>query len=121
VPLPWARSGPSYGFGADGAHLPQPTWFGEVSVEAEEADPNSTLALYRAALRARHRLQTEERLTWGPETPDVLHFVRPGGWHSVTNLGTEPVALPAGEVVLTSSPLDGDTLPPDTTAWILAD
>jgi alpha-glucosidase len=121
VPLPWARSGPSYGFGADGAHLPQPTWFGEVSVEAEEADPNSTLALYRAALRARHRLQTEERLTWGPETPDVLHFVRPGGWHSVTNLGTEPVALPAGEVVLTSSPLDGDTLPPDTTAWILTD
>jgi alpha-glucosidase len=50
----------------------------------------------------------------------VVHLVRPGGWHSVTNMGTEPVALPAGEVLLTSGPLDGDALPPDTTAWILA-
>ena len=48
----------------------------------------------------------------------MLHFRRPGGWQSVTNFGTEPVPLPPG-VVLTSSPLDDETvLPPDTTAWI---
>ena len=30
VPLPWTSTGDSFGFGADGAHLPQPSWFGEL-------------------------------------------------------------------------------------------
>ena len=32
VPLPWTADGGSFGFGPDGAHLPQPAWFGPVSV-----------------------------------------------------------------------------------------
>ena len=27
VPLPWTSDGPSHGFGAGDAHLPQPDWF----------------------------------------------------------------------------------------------
>ena len=38
VPLPWTRSGSSFGFGDDGAHLPQPAWFGAVSVQAQDGD-----------------------------------------------------------------------------------
>ncbi|MGC8020842.1 hypothetical protein ACP3WW_24305, partial [Salmonella enterica] len=34
VPLPWARTGSSFGFGPGPAHLPQPQWFAEYSVEA---------------------------------------------------------------------------------------
>jgi len=120
VPLPWAASGPSYGFGPGGAHLPQPDWFGAVSVETEEDDPSSTLRMYQEALRLRRELQGPEELSWQAGPPEVVHFSRPGGWHSVTNLGAAPVDLPDGEVVLTSGGLDGDRLPPDTTAWLLA-
>ncbi len=47
VPLPWTADGPSFGFGTDPAHLPQPAWFGPLSVEAQEHDSTSTLVLYR--------------------------------------------------------------------------
>ena len=42
-----------------------------------------------------------------PNDPQVLHFVRPGGWHCMTNFGTEPVALPEGVVRVSSVPLTG--------------
>ena len=50
VPLPWTSTGPSFGFGEDGAHLPQPAWFGSMSVQAQESAAESTLNLYRSAL-----------------------------------------------------------------------
>ena len=60
-------------------------------------------------------------MSWVPAAPDVLHFSRRGGWRTVTDFGAEPVELPSGAVVLTSAPLDAGLLPPDTTAWIVAD
>jgi alpha-glucosidase len=48
----------------------------------------------------------------------VLHFARPGGWHCVTNFGTEPVPLPAGEVAVASGPVGDGMLPGETTAWL---
>ena len=91
MPLPWTAEGPSFGFGTDGAHLPQPAWFAEHAVDVEDADPDSTLNLYRRALALRHELQTGEELEW-IETgrDDVLRFARPNGWQVVTNFGTEP-------------------------------
>ena len=124
VPLPWTADGPSFGFGTDGAHLPQPAWFAEYAVDAEDADPDSTLNLYRRALHLRHELQTAEELTW-LETgrDDVLHFVRPNGWQVVTTFGAEPYVLPAGEgrVVLSSAPIVDGVLPGEATVWIVAD
>jgi alpha-glucosidase len=119
VPLPWSRDGVAHGFSAGEPFLPQPTWFGEVSVEAQEDDPGSTLALYRDALALRHALRADEALTW-VETgrPDVLAFARSNGWLSVTNFGDRPAPLPGGEVLLSSAPLDGGLLPGATTAWL---
>ncbi|GAB6900164.1 glycoside hydrolase family 13 protein [Kineosporia succinea] len=126
VPLPWSRTrdasgGSSFGFGRGGAHLPQPDWFGEFSVEAEDADPDSVLNLYRTALRLRREHQGAETLEW-VDAPggdhDVLHLRRPGGWEVVTNFGTAPVPLPAGQVLVASQPLDGETLPGETTVWL---
>ena len=37
----------------------------------------------------------------------VLHFARPGGWHSVTNFGSLAVPLPPGTVILGVSTIDG--------------
>ncbi|MFF7641855.1 alpha-amylase family glycosyl hydrolase [Streptomyces canus] len=119
VPLPWTRSGPSYGFGAGGAWLPQAPWFAEYAVEAQDGVEGSTLELYRTALRLRRKLLQGEELTWADASPaDVLDFVRHEGWRCLTNLSDRAVPLPAGEVLLTSSPLEDGLLGPDTTAWL---
>ncbi len=119
VPLPWSSQGPSFGFGDGGAHLPQPAWFADYSVQSQDGTAGSTLEMYRAALKLRRELQTEERLHWlvsGHE--QVLSFERPGGWVVVSNFGNEPVDLPAGEVLLASSELNDATLPGATTVWL---
>ncbi|MER7720455.1 alpha-amylase family glycosyl hydrolase [Streptomyces flaveolus] len=120
VPLPWTTSGPSYGFGAGAAWLPQPTGFAEYSVQAQDGVAGSTLELYRTALRLRRKLLDGESLTWADDVPPgVLQFDRSDGWRCVTNLSEAPVDLPAGEVVLTSVPLEDGRLGPDTTAWLV--
>ncbi|MGW4594782.1 glycoside hydrolase family 13 protein [Streptomyces sp. NPDC004457] len=120
VPLPWTTTGPSYGFGPGPGWLPQPAAFAAYAVEAQAGTEGSTLELYRSALRLRRKLLQGETLTWTPDAPaDVLDFGRTETWRNVTNLGTGPVALPPGEVLLSSAPLpDGRLLPPDTTVWL---
>lgn len=118
VPLPWTRTGRSFGFGDGGSHLPQPLWFALYSVEAENGDPGSTLSMYRRALALRRELQTAESLEWvetGRE--DVLRLRRPNGWEVVSNFGTHPFPLPEGRVLLTSGPL-ADSLPGETAIWL---
>ncbi|SIM68592.1 glycosidase [Mycobacteroides abscessus subsp. abscessus] len=122
VPLPWTPEGSSFGFGPDGAHLPQPDWFGRYAVSVEEQDEDSTLTLYRRALAARRELQGAEELEW-LETgdPQVLAFARPGGWVCVTNFSDQPVRLPealAGQVVLGSAASSSGTVPAEATLWL---
>ncbi len=121
VPLPWLTGGPSYGFSAVAPHLPQPGSFAGLAVAAQEQDPASTLHLYRSALHLRRDLQTGEHLDWLDLGPSVLAFVRPNGWVCVTNFADEPVALPGGEILLSSTPCDGRQLPGTTTAWLMSD
>ncbi len=122
VPIPWTTSGPSLGFGDGAPHLPQPAWMARFSVEAEQGDPSSSLALYRAALHLRRELEGPEQLAWvDTGRDDVLRFARPGGWEVVTNFGAEPVDLGAADaaaVVLSSVPVEGSVLPAEATAWI---
>jgi len=119
VPLPWETSGSSFGFGAGGAHLPQPEWFADYAVSTQDGAAGSTLELYRAALRLRRELQSGESLEW-IETgrDDVLAFRRPNGWVSITNFGGDDVELPDGDVLVASAELDGRVLPGATTAWL---
>ena len=119
VPLPWTVEGLSFGFGTGGSHLVQPKWFGSYSVQAQEGDPESTLSLYRKALAVRRGLQTGQTLEWVDGVDWSLHFKRPGGWQSITNFGAAPIELPDAAVVLSSSPLEGEKLPSDTTAWLI--
>jgi len=60
VPLPWSGDAPPYGFSPDGARaepwLPQPSSWADLTVEAQSADPGSTLTLHRRALRLRHEI-----------------------------------------------------------------
>jgi alpha-glucosidase len=133
VPLPWAKNGESLGFGPNPGWLPQPPEWAHLSVEAQEEDPGSMLALYREALRLRRELPQLGAgggpLTWaddaleesGADHGDVLAFTRPGGFTCVVNTGREPVRLPAGRVVLSSVPVDDGALPADAAAWLVAD
>ena len=118
VPLPWTHVGESYGFGEGQAWLPQPAAFSRTAVTAQAGRDDSTLELYREALRLRRQLQTVEQLDWIPtDNADVLHFVRPGGWHCISNFGTQPVELPEGVVRVSSAPLEAGMLPGETTVW----
>jgi len=119
VPLPWQASSPNFGFGAGGSHLPQPNWFAHYAVDVEEADSDSTLNMYRRALAARKQLISGEELTWATDDQgELIHFDRGHGWHVFTNFNGEPVALPNGEVLVSSSPLSDNLLPAGTTVWM---
>ena len=88
-------------------------------MEAQDGVQHSTLELYRHALRLRRDLQGPEDLAWADAGSRALHFVRPGGWHSVTNFCPEMLPGPAGTVLLSSGPVGEGTLPPETTVWTL--
>lgn len=121
VPLPWSGSAPPYGFGGpDGTQpwIPQPDDWADLSVEAQRADPDSTLAFYRRALTARRAVfKGVDDATTAVAEDDVL-VIRRGDVTVVVNTGDRPVALPDGEVLISSGPLPGGVLPPDTAAWV---
>jgi alpha-glucosidase len=121
VPLPWTKDGASFGFGDNGAWLPQPTGFGELSAQAQDGVTGSTLEMYRSALRLRREhpdLRTPD-FDWLPTPPDILAFRRGAKFRCVVNLSSEPHQLDAGdEVLLASGPVDQATLPPNHTVWL---
>ncbi len=125
VPIPWERTGPSFGFGPGPAWLPQPPVFGELSVEVQDDEPSSTLNLYRTAISLRRDLFLhDEELEMIDLGADILAFRRGSGATVVVNMGTTPLAatdLPAGELVLSSAPSFGigTELPPDTAVWLM--
>ncbi|MCU1404616.1 MAG: alpha-amylase [Glaciihabitans sp.] len=119
IPLPWTSTGPSYGFGPAASELPQPAWFAALSVEAQEADPHSTLALYRSALALRRSMDAAATMRFvNCAHTEVLHLVRSDGWESVTNFSLDWVPLPVGTLALSSRPVGEGILPPNTTAWL---
>ncbi len=121
VPLPWAGSVPPFGFGGCGSWLPAPSCWQPYTVEAQDGDPTSMLALYRAALRLRRSVPVpgDAPLSWLGAPDGVLSFTRWSGFGCLVNLGSGPVPLPAGAtVMLTSGPLQGSLLPVDCAAWL---
>jgi len=120
VPIPWTRSGSSFGFGPNGSHLPQPQWFGDYSVEAQEGVPGSALELYREAIALRNTLLGDNSFRWIHTDDSVLHYERNNGWQVITNFGDTPVDMPVGEVLICSAEHDGTMLPGNATAWLRA-
>ncbi|HEX4718340.1 MAG TPA: alpha-amylase family glycosyl hydrolase, partial [Thermoleophilaceae bacterium] len=128
VPMPWSGTGPPYGFSPEGARRPwldQPDDWTSLTVEAQTDDPASMLLLYREGLRIRRsRPWGAGPFQWlGPLGTlfgvTSLSFARGDAFSCVVNFGPEPVALPAGAVVLiASNELEGGALPQDTTVWL---
>jgi alpha-glucosidase len=126
VPMPWSGEAPPFGFGPTGGSapwLPQPEWWGELSVAAQQDDADSTLSFYRRVLEIRRALlpglgTTTEFLD---SAPGVLAFRRDPDLVCVVNCGAEPTDVShLGELVVSSGDLAdvGErSLPPDTAAW----
>ncbi|QDZ16107.1 glycoside hydrolase family 13 protein [Humibacter ginsenosidimutans] len=121
VPIPWTAAGPSFGFNDTGASwLPQPAIWALLARDAEELDPDSTLALYKLLLAEREgRGLGAGELEWLKGFGDDVVAFRNGGVTVVANLGEASIALPDGEVVVSSEPLTGTDLPTDTAVWLL--
>ncbi|MEU1021739.1 glycoside hydrolase family 13 protein [Streptomyces sp. NPDC005904] len=124
VPIPWTVEGSSHGFGAGGSWLPQPAGWGELSVQAQTGDPDSTLELYRRALdirRTQPGLGAGDSLEWLDAPEGVLAFRRESFVCTANTTGAT-VRIPApGRVLLANTPVqvvDGKAeLPADTTVW----
>ena len=76
VPLPWTTEPPTFGFTDGEPWLPMPEDWGLLSVEEQERDPDSTLSLFRSALRLRPRARPV-RLAREPAGDDDLRPRRP--------------------------------------------
>jgi alpha-glucosidase len=124
VPLPWSGSEPPFGFSPPGVTpwLPQPEEWASLTAEAQAGDPDSTLSMYRDALRLRREVAgfVGEDFSWRSAPEGVVDFERGDGVRCVINLAAEPFDL--GEdahVLLSSSALTPDgKLPTDVAVWL---
>ncbi len=119
VPIPWAVEGPSLGFGSGPAWLPQPEWFGAASVEAQQAQPGSTLELYRAALALRSKhLVGDAEAEWLDAPEGVIGFRRGSGVECWLNVSGQTMTLPTDREILLTSTSVGHELPVNSAAWL---
>ena len=118
VPLPWEKGNASNGFNKTGlAWLPQPDSYADLSRDQQEGDPDSTLELYRSALKLRSELKLGEgSFDWVSTEADLSY--QNGKIKVVHNFSNQPIEL-NGEVLISSMPLDEGRLSPNDTAWVL--
>ena len=132
VPIPWSGELAPYGFSPEGSELswlPAPATWQSLSVAAQTGVADSTLELYRAALRIRHEhpalAGTTGGITWLETEPGVLAFRRCAGDTELTCVvnisGAEVTIGGYGRPVVASATLteqgDGHLLPVDAAAW----
>jgi alpha-glucosidase len=130
VPLPWSGDAPPFGFSTSAdTWLPMPADWAALTVEKQNADPDSTLSFFRRAVELRRQRPefAGSGIEWltAPRGALVfrrrggLVFRRRGGLVCVLNVGERPIKLPPGELLLASAPLEGRKLPPDAAAWLV--
>ncbi|WP_370221882.1 alpha-amylase family glycosyl hydrolase [Kitasatospora sp. MAP12-22] len=124
VPIPWTGEEAPYGFSAappEDCWLPQPADWSSLTVRAQQADADSTLTLYRTALRLRRAYPagTDGCRLDGPDSGEWLGFHRGRDLRCLVNFGPGGLRLdPDDEILLASAPVTAGVLPPDTTVWL---
>ncbi|MER5595625.1 glycoside hydrolase family 13 protein [Streptomyces sp. NPDC002265] len=124
VPLPWEGDAAPYGFSTaapEDCWFPQPTDWAGLSAMAQEEDGGSMLTLYRRALRLRrdHPASDAALKLDGPDSGEWFGFERGSGLRCVVNFGAQPLPLDDdADVLLSSAPLDGRSIPQDTAVWM---
>jgi alpha-glucosidase len=135
VPLPWTEDPAlSHGFSlgepasdepASKPWLPLPRDWGRHAIERQQDDPESTQALVISALALRRQLweagvfTADDGGTWHVEDGNLLICERGPDFFVAIAMGTEPVRLPAGSVLISAVPqLRDGWLEPDNAAWV---
>jgi alpha-glucosidase len=119
VPLPWEADATAYGFNTTGdSWLPQPSEWARFARDVEEADPTSTLHMYKTLLGMRREFELGNgSLVWEDLGENAIAFRR-GDVHVVANLGAEPLELGADVTFITQSQrFEGTSVPTDHAAW----
>lgn len=122
VPLPWEGSEPPFGFTTGASTwLPMPREWSTLTVEAQIEDVDSMLSLYRAALELRSARPefSGADIDWYGSPPGCLAFRRRGGLICALNTTEVPIALPSGQLLLSSAPLLDGQLPVNAAAWLI--
>lgn len=123
VPLPWEGAAPPFGFSSTpNTWLPTPASWASLTVEAQLEDINSTLSLYRQALELRYARSefAGDGVEWYGAPAGCLAFRRNvGRLVCAVNTNDHPVALPPGEVLLSSAPLINGELAPNAAVWLV--
>jgi len=127
VPLPWKTdSAGGFGFSSNAAitceqlWLPQSSWMGKYSVQSQEGIEGSTLSIYQNALAIRKQEPGlgDGPMEWIEAGKDVVAYSRPGKFACYINFGSA-IEIPTGSKVLISSgPLQGNSIPTDTAVWL---
>jgi alpha-glucosidase len=118
--MPWEGTAPPFGFSTnDDTWLPMPAEWASLTVEAQEDDADSTLALFRRAIALRHgRAAFDGSIEWLDMPAGALAFRGADGLLCVLNTGSSAIALPDGAVSVSSGVVSDGTLPPNTAAWL---
>ena len=126
IPMPWTGATSPFGFTAGDVApwLPIPQRFEDLAVARQERDPASMLSLHRAALalRREHPALRRGEIEWLDAPADVLYVRRTAEdaepLRIMVNLSLADVALPEGEILLSSRPVESGMLRPDTAVWL---
>jgi len=121
VPLPWeANASASNGFSSNGtAWLPQPASYSNYARDIQTGVEGSTLKMYREALDIRKELNLGSgSFEWVKEFcgEKSLGFLNQGIL-VIHNFGTDPLPLPEGELLASSSSAS-QALEPNQTLWL---
>jgi len=123
VPVPWLKNQPAFGFSSSGkSWLPQPESFAGHSRDVQEKDDDSTLNLYKAALRIRSSMDLGSgEFAWFDDLEnwnEVLAY-RNGELLVVHNFGMTDLPIPDGyEVLLASEGKNKKCLGANQTLWL---
>lgn len=123
VPIPWLENQPALGFSSSGqTWLPQPESFAGHSRDVQEKDYDSTLNLYKAALKIRkNRNLGTGHFKWIDllqSDKEVLAFTN-GDLLVAHNFGGTDLEIPEGyEVLLASEDKDKKCLGANQTLWL---
>lgn len=117
VPIPWKATARSYGFGDADPWLPQPPTFAGLAADIQAGVVGSTLEMYRTGLALRREyFERDETLTWLDLGADVLAFERGTGIVCALNYGSDPLPLPTGQLLLSSTG-DLDVIASEACVW----
>lgn len=122
VPIPWKKDAPAYGFSSTGeSWLPQPAAFGELAPDQQVGNADSTLEMYREALRLRRELGLGKGtdLTINESLGEGILSLTSGPVTVLVNTTENDVELPeGGDVIFASHPDAKTVLAANSTVWL---